>query len=72
MKARLAEVLPLCWEQILEMQFETLWKSMPDRVHLNIPTEPYGLRAVPRLEPARIYTNAASFCLGWVYFVPSA
>ena len=31
-KARMAEVLPLCWEKILETQFETLWKSMPDRV----------------------------------------
>ena len=31
-KARLAEVLPLCWEKIPEMQFETLWKSMPDCV----------------------------------------
>ena len=28
-KARLAEVLPLCWEKILETQFETLRKSMP-------------------------------------------
>ena len=31
-KARLAEVLPLCWEKILETQFEILWKSTPDRV----------------------------------------
>ena len=31
-KARLAEGLPLCREKIPEMQFETLWKSMPDRV----------------------------------------
>ena len=31
-KARLAEVLPLCWEKIPETQFETLWKSMPARV----------------------------------------
>ena len=31
-KARLAEVLPLCWEKIRETQFETLWKSMPERV----------------------------------------
>ena len=28
----MAEVLPLCWEKIPETQFETLWKSMPDRV----------------------------------------
>ena len=32
MKARLAEVLPLCWDKIPETQFEKLWKSMPDRV----------------------------------------
>ena len=31
-KARLAEVLALCWEKIPETQFETLWKSMSDRV----------------------------------------
>jgi hypothetical protein len=31
-KAKLAEVLPLCWEKIPQKQFEVLWKSMPDRV----------------------------------------
>ena len=31
-KARLAEVLPLCWEKIPETRFEELWKLMPDRV----------------------------------------
>ena len=34
-KGRLAEVLPLCWEKILETQFETLWRPMP-----------YGVQAV--------------------------
>ena len=29
--------------------------------NFDIPMEPYGLRAVPRLSPARIYTNADIF-----------
>ncbi len=31
-KAKLAEVLPLCWEKIPPKQFEALWRSMPSRV----------------------------------------
>ena len=31
-KARMAEVQPEIWEKILEVYFEKLWKSMPDRV----------------------------------------
>ena len=31
-KIRFAEALPLCWEKIPEMQYEKLWKSMPDRL----------------------------------------
>ena len=30
--ALLAEVLPICWEEVPETQFEKLWKLMPDRV----------------------------------------
>ena len=39
-------------------------KSLHNEAHLNGPTEPCGLRAVPRLEPARIYTS----CLASVYY----
>jgi len=31
-RRRLAHVLPLVWETILEEFFEKLWKSIPDRV----------------------------------------
>ena len=44
MKARLAEVLPLCWEKILETHFETLWKSMPDRVQAVIEAKGWQAR----------------------------
>ena len=44
MKARLAEVLPLCWEKIPEKQFETLWKSMPDRVQAVIEAKEWQTR----------------------------
>jgi transposase len=43
-KARLAEVLPLCWEKIPETQFETLWKSMPDRVQAVIEAKGWQTR----------------------------
>jgi len=31
-KAKLAEVLSLCWEKIPPKQFEALWRSMPSRI----------------------------------------
>jgi len=31
-KAKLVDVLPLCWEKIPPKQFEALWGSMPLRV----------------------------------------
>ena len=40
----MAEVLPLCWEKILETQFETLWKSMPDRVQAVIEAKEWQTR----------------------------
>ena len=44
MEARLAEVLPLCWEKILETQFEALWKTMPDRVQAVIEAKGWQTR----------------------------
>ena len=38
-KARLAEVLPLCWEMIEPEFFESLWYSMPARVEAVIEAE---------------------------------
>ena len=46
---RLAEVLPLCWEKIPETQFETLWKSMPDRVQTVIEVKGWQTRYYPCL-----------------------
>ena len=43
-KARLAEVLPLCWEKIPETQFETLWKSMPECVQAVIEAKGWQTR----------------------------
>ena len=43
-KARLAEVLPLCWEKIPETQFETLWKSVPDSVQAVIEAKGWQTR----------------------------
>ena len=43
-KARLAEVLPLCWEKIPETQFETFWKSMPDLVQAIIEAKGWQTR----------------------------
>ena len=43
-KARLAEVLPLCWEKMPETLFETLWKSMPDRVQAIIEAKGWQTR----------------------------
>ena len=43
-KARLAEVLPLCWVKIPETQFETLWKSIPDRVQAVIEAKGWPTR----------------------------
>jgi transposase len=31
-KAKLAELLPLCWKTIPEKHFKALWESMPNRV----------------------------------------
>ena len=50
-KARLAEVLPLCWEKIPEMQFETLWKSMPDCVQAIIEAKGWQTRYQLSLGP---------------------
>ena len=44
MKARLAEVLPVCWEKIFETQLETLWKSMPGRVRAVIEAKGWQTR----------------------------
>ena len=44
LKALLAEVLPLCWEKILETQFEALWKTMPDRVQAVIEAKGWQTR----------------------------
>ena len=43
-KAQLAEVLPVCWEKILETQFDTLSKSMPDRVQAVIEANAWQTR----------------------------
>ena len=44
LKARLAEVLPLCWEKILETQFEALWKTTLDRVQVVIEAKGWQTR----------------------------
>jgi hypothetical protein len=41
---RLAEILPLCWENIPPKQFEALWKSMPDRVQAVIDAKGWHTR----------------------------
>jgi len=38
-KVKLAEVLPLCWEQIPPKQFKALWGSIPLRVQAVIDTK---------------------------------
>jgi len=43
-KAKLAEVLPLCWEKIPPKQFETLWGSMSLWVQAVIDTKGWYTR----------------------------
>jgi hypothetical protein len=42
-KAKLAEVLPLCWEKIPPKQFEALWRSIPSRVQAVIDAKGHPL-----------------------------